>query len=163
MIILSEAKSEDIEDIYINLNYNYVRKYYKFNEDIEKKKYINWYKFLLNSLYHKIFIIRDLKNDFLGCVKFDIKKNLNSAEVSIYLIESTRGRGYSTNILKVAIDELKFKYPKLEEVEAYILEENEKSIYCFERAGFIYNCEKKNKGIKYKLYIKNIESKEGEN
>ncbi|MGL4867362.1 MAG: GNAT family N-acetyltransferase [Cetobacterium sp.] len=153
MIIIRETIVDDIDNIYNHLNLNYVKKYYKNNEEEQRKSHFRWYKFLINSCNYEMFTVEDLKGDFLGNVRFELDEN-NGAEISVYLSECIRGRGYSTIIINASIEELKFKYPKLKYITAYILEENEKSIFCFQKSGFEFKGQIEHNEIDYYLYLK---------
>ncbi|MGL4785839.1 MAG: GNAT family N-acetyltransferase, partial [Cetobacterium sp.] len=104
---------------------NYVKKYCKNDEEEQKKNHERWYKFLISSPNYAMFTVEDLKGTFLGNVKFQLDEDFEGAEISLYLAECIRGRGYSTTIVNASIDELRFKYQNLKYVVAYILEEND--------------------------------------
>ena len=157
MIVIRETTADDIENIYNHLNLNYVKKYCKNNEEEQKRNHERWYRFLLNSSNYAMFTVEDLIGTFLGNVKFQLDDKLEGAEISLYLAECIRGRGYSTTIVNASIEELKFKYPKLNYIVAYILEENDKSILCFEKAGFLFKGQIDHGGIDYFLYMKELD------
>lgn len=155
MIIIREAKEEDIENIYTHLNEKYVKKYYKNTEEVVKEEYMRWYKFMIISPQYVFFTVEDLNKKYLGSVKFEL--NNKHAEISIYLEETIREKGYSSILIDVSIEELKYINPSIESVEAYILEENIKSQNCFKKSGFFYE-KKVDKGeVEYLLYTKNID------
>ncbi|MGL5174959.1 MAG: GNAT family N-acetyltransferase [Cetobacterium sp.] len=156
MIVIRETTTDDIENIYNHLNLNYVKKYCKNNEEEQRKNHERWYRFLLSSSDYAMFTVEDLRGTFLGNVKFELNKDLEGAEISLYLAECIRGRGYSTTIVNASIEELRFKYLNLKYIAAYILEENEKSILCFEKAGFYFKGQIEHGGIDYLLYIKEL-------
>ncbi|WP_403559440.1 GNAT family N-acetyltransferase [Cetobacterium somerae] len=104
-----------------------------------------------------MFTVEDLKGTFLGNVKFQLDEDFEGAEISLYLAECIRGRGYSTTIVNASIDELRFKYQNLKYVVAYILEENDRSILCFEKAQFKFKGQIEHGGIDYFLYMKVFE------
>lgn len=156
MIVIRETTEEDIENIYKHLNQNFVKKYYKNQEDEQKKNHERWYSFLIGSPNYIIFTIENLEKEFLGIIKFKLEREIDLAEVSLYLTTEIRGKGYSTKILDLAIEEVKVKYLKLQHIVAYILEENINSISCFKKLGFIFKEKTDYNGIEYLLYIKNI-------
>jgi len=157
VIVIRETTTDDIENIYNHLNLSYVKKYCKNNEEEQRKNHERWYRFLLNSPNYAMFTVEDLRGAFLGNLKFELDDELEGAEISLYLAECIRGRGYSTTIVNASIEELRFKYPNLKYVVAYILEENEKSILCFEKAGFQFKGQIEHGGIDYLLYMKALD------
>lgn len=157
MIVLRDSKKRDIENIYNHLNKKYVEKYSK-NIDEEKNIYIKWYNFLMNSKYFKLFTVEDLSKNFLGLVKFELEKDFEGAEISIYLSENIRGKKYSNIIINASIEEIKFKFPKLKYVVAYIIEENISSIKAFEKSNFEYKGVVEYKDIEQLLYMKILEA-----
>lgn len=157
MIVVRETTTDDIENIYNHLNLNYVKKYCKNNEEEQKKNHERWYKFLISSPNYAMFTVEDLKGTFLGNVKFQLDEDFEGAEISLYLAECIRGRGYSTTIVNASIDELRFKFQNLKYVVAYILEENDRSILCFEKAQFKFKGQIEHGGIDYFLYMKVFE------
>ncbi|MCX6175224.1 MAG: bifunctional UDP-2,4-diacetamido-2,4,6-trideoxy-beta-L-altropyranose hydrolase/GNAT family N-acetyltransferase [Ignavibacteriales bacterium] len=92
-----------------------------FSEKIKKEDYI----FLLAF---------DKKNNFMGQVRFDIKKV--DAVVSISIVNEFRGKGFSKNILKEACTKI-FSEKDISTITAYILPDNIASINGFKSAGFI--------------------------
>lgn len=154
MIIIRETKEEDIENIYTHINEKYVKKYYKNTEEIVKAEYIRWYKYMLTSTQYIFFTVEDLKRNYLGSVKFEL--NDKNAEISIYLEETIREKGYSSILVDAAIEELKYINPLIKSVEAYILEENIRSQNCFKKSGFFYEKRVDHGGIEYLLYTKKI-------
>ncbi|MGL5088308.1 MAG: GNAT family N-acetyltransferase [Cetobacterium sp.] len=156
MIIIRESTADDIENIYNHLNLNYVKKYCKNNEEEQRKSHDRWYRFLINSSSYAMFTVEDLRGVFLGNIRFELDGN-ESAEISVYLDECIRGKGYSTIMVNASIEELKFKYPNINYITAYILEENEKSIYCFEKSGFEFKGQIEHGGIDYFLYLKTLD------
>ncbi|MGL4946073.1 MAG: GNAT family N-acetyltransferase [Cetobacterium sp.] len=155
MIIIRDSTTDDIENIYNHLNLNYVKKYCKNNEEEQRKSHERWYRFLINSSDYAMFTVEDLTGVFLGNIRFELDGN-GSAEISVYLAECIRGRGYSTIVVNASIEELKFKYPNIKCITAYILEENEKSIYCFEKSNFQFKGQIEHGGIDYILYVKTL-------
>lgn len=157
MIVIRQTTIDDIENIYMHLNLNYVEKYCETHKEEEKRNHERWYNFLINSPNYVMFTVEDLSEAFLGIVKFELEEDLEGAEISLYLAEGIRGRGYSTTIVNASIEELKFKHPALKYVVAYILEENERSIICFEKSGFKFMGQIDYRGIEHLLYMKTLD------
>lgn len=156
MIVIRETRLEDIDKIYTLLNQSYVKKYFKHREEEERKKYQKWYRDLINSSNCVMFTLEDRENRFLGSVKFLIDERYQEAEIFIYLDKSIRGNHHSVDIINLSIEEIKFKLPTLKNIVAHILEENEISIHCFEKAGFRFVKNQLYNGIDYSLYSKQI-------
>lgn len=154
MIVIRETTAEDIDNIYNNLNLTYVKKYCKNNEDEQKNNHKRWYSFLINSPFYTMFTVESLEGDFLGVVKFELEEDFEGAEISLYLTENIRGKGYSNTIIDASTEEIKFKHPTLKYVVAYILEENLRSITCFERSEFIFQGQIEHRDVEYQLYMK---------
>ncbi|WP_297598914.1 GNAT family N-acetyltransferase [uncultured Cetobacterium sp.] len=156
MIVIRQTTADDIGNIYMHLNLNYVEKYCKNHEEEQKKSHERWYSFLINSPSYAMFTVEDLQGAFLGIVKFELEEDFEGAEISLYLAEGIRGRGYSSTIVNASIEELKFKQPTLKYIVAYILEENERSIICFRKSGFQFMGQIDYRGIEHLLYMKTL-------
>lgn len=156
MIIIRETVEEDIENIYMHLNQNFVKKYYKNQEEEQKRNHERWYSFLIGSPNYIMYTVENLKKEFLGIVKFKLDMELNLAEISLYLSPKIRGKGYSTKILEVAIEEVKERCFELQYIVGYILEENQNSINCFKKLGFVFEEKSDCNGIEYLLFVKNL-------
>lgn len=154
MIVLRETTAEDIDNIYNHLNLTYVKKYCKNSEEEQKINHKRWYTFLINSPFYTMFTVESLEGDFLGVVKFELEEDFEGAEISLYLAENIRGKGYSTTIINASTEEIRFKHPNLKYVVAYILEENTRSIVCFEKAEFIFKGQIEHRDVEYQLYMK---------
>lgn len=157
MIVIRETIVEDIDNIYNHLNLNYVRKYCKNSEEEQKQNHKQWYSFLINSPFYTMFTVESFEGEFLGIVKFEIEEDFEGAEISLYLAENIRGKGYSTTIINASTGEIKFKYPDLKYVVAYILEENIRSILCFQKADFLFKGQIEHRDIEYQLYMKMLD------
>lgn len=157
MIVIREAKENDIESIYNHLNRKYVQKYYRGLEEQAKYEYFQWYKYMIYSNEYILFTVEDLRKVYLGNLKIEIKPDKQSAEISIFLVEKIREKGYSPILVEAAIEELKFMKASIKYIEAFILEENTKSIKCFIKCGFKYCGKVENKGIEYLLFRKKVE------
>lgn len=155
MILLRETVEKDIQDIYEHINLSYVKKYCT---DYEKqwKQHESWYKFLIYSDSYVLYTLTSSKdNRFLGYVKFELEGE-ECAIINIYLAQEIREHGYSCDIIKMSIEELKSKRDNISIILAYILEENEVSIKTFKKLGFHSEGLEDYKGIDHLLYIKTL-------
>lgn len=75
-----------------------------------------------------------MSREFLGTVKFELDEE--TAAISVYLVESIRGKGYSETVIINSINELCFEKPNIKKISAYVLEENEISQKVFLKIGF---------------------------
>ncbi|HEY9691119.1 MAG TPA: UDP-2,4-diacetamido-2,4,6-trideoxy-beta-L-altropyranose hydrolase [Oculatellaceae cyanobacterium] len=106
-----------------------------FNSDfIPWKQHINWFTDKLNDPNYYIFIAIDQKNQLIGQVRFHIF-NHQQAEVGISVAAAHRGYGYSSILIKTAVEKF-YKHTKIPTIHAYIKQHNYASIKAFEKANF---------------------------
>ena len=149
---------KDIPDIYRYIHLNYVKKYYSDNEKEQWEAHRRWYSFVINSPSYLIYTIESLSREFLGTVKFELDEE--TAAISVYLVESIRGKGYSEAVVSNSIEELKFERPQVKKVCVYILEENEISKKVFVKNNFIFKGVKEYIGTEHLLFEKEITHEE---
>jgi len=152
LIILRETIEKDIRDIYLNIHYKYVKKYFNGNEKQQWEAHKNWYKFLIKSDYYELYTVLDENDSFLGYIKFEIDGEC--AIINIYIIESIRGKKYGEKIIDFSLEKIKNKRLDISIILAYILEENLLSKKAFHRVGFTFDCVEKYKGVEHMLFIK---------
>ena len=73
MVYLRKAEESDIEKLYVALNKKYVEKSKKNILKLEMK-YREWYKNLIESDKYILLIIENENNDFIGHIKYEMKK-----------------------------------------------------------------------------------------
>ncbi|WP_294705852.1 GNAT family protein [uncultured Fusobacterium sp.] len=154
-IILRKMEEKDIPNIYKYIHLNYVKKYFPDKEKEQWEAHKRWYSFVINSPTYLFYTVESLSREFLGTVKFEIVTK-TKANISIYLVEKIRGKGYSEATIFHSIEELKFEKPQIKKICAYILEENEISKKTFIKNGFIYKGTKEYIGAEHLLYEKRI-------
>jgi len=131
-----EAVENDCELLWKWRNDDETRKF-SFNEKfIPLDEHKNWFYDVLNNPNTKIYIVLNEKNKPIGQIRLNL--NNNEAEINISIDREERGRGYGTEALKL-ISEIGFYNLKLNKLIGYIKENNKKSIYAFEKSGFLNN------------------------
>lgn len=106
---------KDIPDIYRYIHLNYVKKYYSDNEKEQWEAHRRWYSFVINSPSYLFYTIESLSREFLGTVKFELDEE--TAAISVYLVESIRGKGYSETVIINSINELCFEKPNIKKYQ----------------------------------------------
>lgn len=155
-IVLRKAENCDIPEIYKHIHRDYVKKYFSEKERQEWENHKKWYKFLINSPYFILYVIEDFNGKFLGQLKFELDGE--TAVISIYLSQDTRGRGYGETAVLNGIKELVNCHKNIGIVLAYILEENEASIKTFEKCGFSFEKIEEYHRIDHLLYVKKFDA-----
>lgn len=154
-IILRKMEEKDIPNIYKYIHLNYVKKYFPDNEREQWEAHKRWYTFIINSPSYLFYTVESLGREFLGTVKFEVVSK-TKANISIYLVEKIRGKGYSEATIFHSIEELKFEKPQIKRICAYILEENEISKKTFTKNGFVFKGVKEYIGTEHLLYEKKL-------
>lgn len=158
-IILRKMEEKDISRIYKYIHLDYVKKYFPDKEAEQWEAHRRWYSFVINSPTYLFYTIESLGRDFLGTVKFELVTK-TKAVMSIYLVDKTRGKGYSEAVVSNSIEELKFERPQVKKVCVYILEENEISKKVFVKNNFIFKGVKEYIGTEHLLFEKEITHEE---
>lgn len=107
-----------------------------------------WVEVLQNWIKNFVFSVELLykKDEIIGCITYGKSREeqlSNWGEIpSIYLLPQYWGKGYGELLLKKALSDLKEKgYPS---VFLWVLKENERARYFYEKNGFYWNKEKLN-------------------
>lgn len=145
-IYIRKVNTDDVRDVFLNSNQDYVRKYSINKEKINWEDHIIWFENTLKDVNCVFYIITDNINRFLGQIRYKIENE--TAVVSISLSELIRGKGNSNILLSKSMYELFGERDELKSVVAYISEKNIPSLKLFERVGFRY-CSKKEDFLKY--------------
>ena len=90
---------------------------------------------------------------FIGVMEENNNYDFN---ISINIDPSFRGKGLSNQIINKFIDHIKLYYKSVNNLYAYIKEENLKSIKCFLKSGFKYVGKKKKDNFMLNIYELNI-------
>lgn len=151
--IVRKMTIEDIPEIYTKLHLKYVEKYCRNEVEQRWKEYETWYKFILNSPYFEMYIIRNKNDEFVATIKFEI--NSSRAIINIYIDEKMRNQGLAPKIIEKSIEKL-LENRDLKWIDAYILKENDISIHIFKKLGFEYKKNAKYNGVKHMIYRKKL-------
>lgn len=131
-----DAIEADIPDIYKHVHEKFMQKYTDLDEKEAFDRHYNWYKEALYSNEHKIHIIYNENEKFIGQIRYEIVKT--KARLGIYLLEEARGKGIAEKALQRSIEMLTSEHKNIKKIIANIMDENEKSIFLFEKCGFKY-------------------------
>jgi len=132
-IVLRDADSGDINDVYRLSNDENVRRNSFNSKRIKVKEHKDWFAGILNDPY-RILLIASLENDFLGQVRFDIDKK--QAVISVSVVNRYRQSGAGKVMLRKALNRLATNHPDLTFVKAFVKEENTVSRKFFESLDF---------------------------
>ena len=150
-LIVKKMEASDIKILYNRLNLSYVEKYCQDETIAQWEAHEKWYNFLLNSPYYKMYILTNKKDEFLGNIKFEIDEH--KAVLNIFIVPEIRGNNCSYFFIEESLKKLEEEI-QIEELEAYILEENIISLHLFEKLGFSFLKNQDYSGVIHKLYIK---------
>lgn len=131
----SETKNNDIQLIYDLSNDPDVRKNSFSHEIITWEEHRIWYSKTIHDPDILFFLIFDNK-DFVGQIRFDRRKNIDSPIINISITKKYRGKGIASNCLKLALNELKLRWPRTTKISAHVLYENKVSNIFFANNGF---------------------------
>lgn len=133
-ISIRKVKSEDMEEVFILSNQDYVRKFSINKEKIKWDDHINWFNRVIQRDNCVFYVVVDEKDNFLGQIRFNIENN--EAIVSISLSQLITGKGLSRPLLLKSIDNLFAERKDVNILIAYVSEDNIASLKLFEKAGF---------------------------
>lgn len=131
---LRRVKSEDIEELFNLANQDYVRRYSINKEKITWSDHVKWFNSILTDKNIVFYVITDTNESFLGQINYKIANN--SATVSISLSEKIIGKGHSKKILNKTIIKLFNEEKSVENIIAFVLQENIASKRLFEALSF---------------------------
>jgi len=132
---LRKAKEEDIINLYNLLHRNFIKQYSDNSEDEEIEKHKKWYRLLINSFFHELFIIEEDK-EIVGQIRYKYRKSVMT--VNIFISDKKRGQGLGKRFLLESLEIIRKEYPNLKKVRAEVLEENIVSQNLFKNCGFEY-------------------------
>ena len=89
---------------------------------------------IISSDKDVLLIIENYKEP-IGVVRYEMNE-LNSAEISIYLVPNKIGTGFGKFVLLKADEWLKSNYPSIKQINANVLSNNTKSMHIFESANY---------------------------
>ena len=150
-IKLRAANFRDIRDIYNLSNEDEVRSNSFNRTKIKFENHEKWFKCKIEDP-DTIFLVVESENNFVGQVRFELEGN--DATVSISISNKFRDLGLGITILEKSIKYLKLNVPKIKVINAYIKENNKKSLRLFEKMDFKSkeNLEMKNQNALQYIY-----------
>lgn len=145
-IFIRKVNKKDIEEVFNLSNQDYVRKYSINKEKIKWEDHISWFNNTIHESNNVFHVVTDNTDQFLGQIRYKIISKI--ATVSISLSYSIIGKGLSGSLLLESIDKLFRERNEVNEIVAYVSEENIASVKLFTNAGFLFY-EKKKDLLKY--------------
>lgn len=131
----SETENRDIQLVYDLSNDPDVRKNSFSHGRISWEEHRRWYSKTIHDPDILFFLIFDNK-DFVGQIRFDRRKNIVSPIINISITKKYRGKGFASDCLKLAVNELKINWTGTIRIIAYVLYENNTSNIFFAKNGF---------------------------
>lgn len=131
----SEIENSDIQLVYDLSNDPDVRKNSFSHNIISWEEHRTWYSKTIRDPDILFFLIFDNK-DFVGQIRFDRGKNIVSPIINISITKKYRGKGFASDCLKLAVNELKINWPCTTKISAHVLYENKASNIFFVKNGF---------------------------
>ncbi|MCW1713953.1 MULTISPECIES: GNAT family N-acetyltransferase [Synergistaceae] len=141
-LILRMVKNTDMKGIFELSNQDDVRRYSINKNKIDWNNHVSWFTKVLKDPNVVFYVVTDKEKSFLGQVRFYIE-NL-SATVSISLSEELRNKGLSKAILHKGIVKFLNENEQIEEIIAFVFENNIASKKLFEGLNFKEVCTKDN-------------------
>ena len=133
-INLRKVKSEDIKEVFDLSNQDYVRRYSINKDKIEWADHVKWFNSVLEDKGTVFYVVTDKNESFLGQIRY--KTVENSATVSISLSEKLKGKGFSKEILNKSIKKIFDEEQSVNEIIAFVSENNIASKKIFEGLNF---------------------------
>jgi len=120
---------------------------------IDYKTHSNWFNNKIKSPNVKFYIFNNELLENVGQVRIEYDEE---AVIGISIDSKYRGKGYGTEMLKMATNDFRKKFPHLD-IYAYIKESNVASYKTFLNAGFIdYEMVEVQKCQSHKLILKHV-------
>ena len=149
-LIIRESNFSDAKRLYNLSNDENVRSNSINKNKIKWKEHLLWLKEKLKDINYKIYLFF-LGEMFVGQVKFEIDSF--NAIISISISKDFRGRGLSSQMLKMSINYLLEQNNKIDVITAYIKPYNIPSIKSFLKVGFIFFKEELIQNEVYNKYL----------
>ena len=130
------AVQSDIKNVFDLTNEENVRENSINTEPVKWENHQNWFQEKLNDENYLILIVEDDYQNFMGQVRYELKKN--RAIISISISPEFRGLDLAAPIIADSAKHLFEHFEKVEFILAYIKEINIPSIKAFEQAGYVY-------------------------
>lgn len=131
---IKDVANDDLLDIFVWRNDPISRHNSICNNKVSLDEHKNWFENSLLNPLRKIYI-GIIRNEKVGICRFDKEKQMNSAEVSINLNPSMRGKNLSYDLLSNSLD----IYKKNNQIKltATIKKDNRASLRIFQKCNFI--------------------------
>lgn len=133
-IFLRNANINDLKDVFVLSNKDYVRQYSINKDKILWDNHVNWFKSVLEDNNLVFYVVTDFSNSFLGQIRYKLDNDY--ATVSLSLTEKLRGKGLSRMILYHSIEKLFIMKSNINYIIAYVSEANIASIKIFKGLKF---------------------------
>ncbi len=130
------ATFEDIELYFDWANDPYVRGQSYNSDVIDFENHKKWFVSKLQDMSCLMLVFQDKENINIGQIRIQIEKK-REALIGVSIASEHRGKGYAKEMLQIA-SEYFLDYNPNFLINAYIKENNSKSKYAFEKAGFEY-------------------------
>lgn len=147
---LRSAKLGDAKTIWEIVNDRVVRSVSFLTDPIPWNDHLDWFTKQLNNEDVVHYVLLKENMEVVGNVRFAIEGSL--ARISIALASSVRGKGASSEVIRMGCKEL-FSSRAVSSVEALIRPTNPASIKAFVRAGFEKRSDTLAQGEKALVYI----------
>lgn len=148
---LRPATTEDTKLIFDWANDPGVRAVSFSSEAIVWENHVKWFNARLADANYRIWVATDTAGTPLGQVRFQIEGE--AAIISLSLDANQRGKNRGSLLIWTASQKLFRELPALQEIHAYIKQDNQASIRAFEKAEFVKQCERDVKGLVAWLYV----------
>ena len=129
-----KVDSKDTKNIFNWRNDPLIRNMSRNKKVIKLSDHTAWINKIISSKQDAFLIIEKNKEP-LGVVRYEMNE-LNTAEISIYLIPKKIGTGLGKSVLLKADDWLKSNFPAIKRINANVLSNNSKSFHLFESANY---------------------------
>jgi len=146
-IKLKKADFADIEFLFYLRNIPEYYKFYKHPKPVGWEEHINWIIPILLEIDKRDLFIIMANNQKAGQIRIDY--SVDTAEISIALIENFRGKNIGFEALKIAIKKAK-KERNVNLFRAYVHQNNIASQKLFEKSGYQLE-DQEDVWLKYKL------------
>jgi RimJ/RimL family protein N-acetyltransferase len=119
-------------------------------DEVTWENHQSWLTASLANPARHIFLCRamlDGAEESIGMVRFDVDDIGSSAEVSINLNPSARGRGFGSQTLMAGIETFLSGEPDVRQLTAQIRDSNEASVAIFTKVGFVLTTSESGVGL----------------
>lgn len=101
---------------------------------VSSDEHARWFAGVLRDPF-RVLLIGEVDAIAIGMCRFDLEQH--SAEVSINLDPTQRGRGHGRQLLAAALGEVGASHPELDVIVASVKADNDASLALFAGAGFV--------------------------